>query len=272
MGISSMRDLVSQMRPALHQPRDWPYPDEMDHSLFAAYMKVSHDVGGEPDASAAFEEKQEERWELNAFITCEVLGWRGIWTSEERRRLADVDLGKTLYLGLPYYGRWVWAAARCLVDKHHITLTELIERTGEVYGRLAEGRALEAAPRSTGDGRSVPRNRHHTDAVGKGDPQCFDGQAGAARFAVGDSVWVRELPTIFYTRTQEYLRGKTGTIAKVSYESPTPEDEAFDREDQPPRWFYIVRFKMADLWEPYAGCPNGTLQAEISELWLEEAK
>ena len=158
-----------------------------------------------------------------------MLGWRGIWTSEERRRLADVDLGKTLYLGLPYYGRWVWAAARCLVDKHHITLTELIERTGEVYGRLAEGRALEAAPRSTGDGRSVPRNRHHTDAVGKGDPQCFDGQAGAARFAVGDSVWVRELPTIFYTRTQEYLRGKTGTIAKVSYESPTPEDEAFDR-------------------------------------------
>jgi hypothetical protein len=26
---------------------------------------------------------------------------------------------------------------------------------------------------------------------------------------------------------------------------------------------------MADLWEPYTGCPNDTLQAEISERWLQ---
>lgn len=84
MGNSAMGDFVSQLRPALHRNRDWPYPDEIDHELIRAYMKVPHDVGGEPDAPATFEEKEEEQWEMNAFVTSEVLCWRGIWTSEER--------------------------------------------------------------------------------------------------------------------------------------------------------------------------------------------
>jgi hypothetical protein len=175
------------------------------------------------------------------------------------------------YLGFPYYGRWVLAAARCLIDKRHITLGELIERVSEVRERCSDSgnAALKAMPRTIGDGTAVTRNRHHTEAVGKGDPQYFAGTAGTPRFALGDGVQVRDLPTIFYTRTQEYLRGRPGTIVKVSYESLTPEDEAFERDDQKPEWFYIVRFKMTDLWEPYTGCPNDTLQAEISERWLE---
>jgi hypothetical protein len=271
MANSVMGDLRSQLRVAFHRLQDWAYPDEIGHELFQAYMKTAHDVGGEPDAPAVFEEKEEEQWELNAFVTCEVLGWRGIWTSEERRRLGNADLGRMLYLGFPYYGRWVLAVARCLIDKRHITLNELIERAAEVRQRCAEASngALEAAPRSNGDGQAVARNRHHQEALGKGDPQCFAGTAGKPRFSVGDSVWVRDLPTLFYTRTQEYLRGKPGTVVKVSYESLTPEDEAFDREDQKPEWFYIVRFKMTALWEPYTGCPSDTLQAEISERWLQ---
>ncbi len=269
---SVMGDLVSQLRVAFHRLQDWAYPDEIHHDRFRAFMKTPHDVGGEPDAPAVFEEKEEEQWELNTFVTCEVLGWRGIWTSEERRRLGNVDVGRMLYQGFPYYGRWVLAVARCLVDKRHITLGELIDRTAEVRGRAAAGATpLEPEPRTVGDAAAVPRNRHHVEAVGKGDPQCFDGLAGDARFAVGDAVVVRELPTIFYTRTQEYLRGKPGTVVRVSYESLASEDEAFDREDQRPEWFYIVRFKMTDLWAPYAGPPNDTLQAEISERWLQPA-
>ncbi|BCO37412.1 nitrile hydratase subunit beta [Mycobacterium heckeshornense] len=273
MANSVMGDLVSQLRLAFHRFQDWAYPDEIDHAVFRAYMKTPHDVGGEPDAPAVFEEKEEEQWELNTFVTCEVMGWRGIWTSEERRRLGNVDVGRTKYLGLPYYGRWVLAAARCLVDKRHITLGELIERVAEVRERRATtGTAfLEAAPRTIGDGKAVARNRHHTEALGKGDPQYFAGTAGTPRFVVGDAVRVRDLPTIFYTRTQEYLRGKTGTVVKVSYESLTPEDEAFGRDDQKPEWFYIVRFKMTDLWQPYTGSSNDTLQAEISERWLQPA-
>ena len=267
-----MGDLVSQQRPALHLLRDWAYPDEVDHALFRAYMKQSHDVGGEPDAPGTFVEKPEEGWELNAFVSCEVLAWRGIWTSEERRRIGNVDIGRTMYLGLPYYGRWLWAIVRILMEKQHITLGELVERVHSV-GERAVGRSakdpLEPAPRSTGNAKAIARNRHHEEAVGKGDPQCFEGMAGTPRFAVGDTVRVRELPTILYARTQEYLRGAPGTITRVSYESLAPEDEAFNREGEKPEWFYIVRFKMADLWNSYAGPPQDTLQAEIVERWLE---
>jgi thiocyanate hydrolase subunit beta len=270
MPIAVMHDYVSQMRPALHQLEDWAYPDEFTHALFGAYMKTPHDVGGEPDPPARFSEKQEEQWELNTFVTCECLAWRGIWTSEERRRLGNVDVGRTQYYGLPYYGRWVLAVARILIDKEYVTLGDVMERVAEVRERADHG-PLSAQPRMTGDGTAVPRNHHHTDAVGKGDPQCFAGQAGSPRFAVGDRVRVRNLPTFFYTRTQEYLRGAPGTIARVSYETLVPEDEAFNREDQRPEWYYIVRFKMTDLWEGYAGLPNDRLQAELSQRWLEPA-
>jgi hypothetical protein len=271
-----MRDLelVAQLRPAFHRVQDAPTPDQIDHARFRAYMKTSHDVGGEPDAPAVFELKEEEQWELNTYVMCEVLGWRGIWTSEERRRMGNVDVGKTIYLGLPYYGRWLLAAARVLVEKHHITLGELIERVDEVRGRYTQGIGAglpDAAPRAAGDPAVVTRNEHHVAAVGKGDPQCYAGMADEPRFAAGDLVRIRDLPTVFYTRTQEYVRGVRGTVVKVSYESLAAEDEAFERHDQKPEWFYIVRFSMADLWEPYAGCAGDTLQTELPQRWLEAA-
>ncbi len=272
MPMSSLPEDISQLRPAMHQLRDWVYGDEVDHRLFAAYMKTAHDVGGEPDAPVKYVEKEEEIWELNTFITCEVLGWRGIWTSEERRRLGNVDLGKTQYSGLPYYGRWVLAMCRLLVEKHHITLRELTDRADEVHQRIEGDDAvgnLQAEPSGTGDGAGVRRNEHHTDAIGKGDPQCFAGMAGDPRFSVGESVRVRTMPALFYTRTPEYMRGVTGTVVSLTYESLAAEDEAFDREDQPPEWFYIVRFKMDDLWDGYAGPAIDTLQAELEEHWLE---
>ena len=82
--------------------------------------------------------KEEEQWELNTYVTCEVLGWRGVLNSEERRRRADNDLGYALYLGIPYYGRWILAAARMLVDKNHISLVELVEKIAEVKSRYAK--------------------------------------------------------------------------------------------------------------------------------------
>ena len=64
-----------------------------------------------------------------------MLGWKGLWNAEERRRRADNALGYTLYMGMPYYGRWIWAAARMLVDKKHISLNELLDKIAEVKVR-----------------------------------------------------------------------------------------------------------------------------------------
>ena len=68
---------------------------------------------------------------------------------------------------------------------------------------------------------------HAKKATGIGDPQCFKGEAGPAKFKIGDKVRIKDLPDIFYTRCQMYTRGALATVAEVVYESPAPEDEAF---------------------------------------------
>ena len=89
-----------------------------------------------------------------------------------------------------------------------------------------------------------------------------------ARFNVGDRVRVKDLPNLFYTRTQMYVRGVRGVIAARTYEDLIPEDEAWNRDDAQREQFYIVRFRQKDLWEDYP-FDNDTLQTEFPDRWLE---
>ena len=66
------------------------------------------------------------------------------------------------------------------------------------------------------------RSHHAKKATGIGDPQCFKGEAGPAKFKVGDRVRVKDLPDLFYSRTQTYPRGAVGTVTVLVYESPAP--------------------------------------------------
>ncbi|MBJ7339831.1 SH3-like domain-containing protein [Mycolicibacterium sp.] len=267
-------ELVARLKSSYPELPDAPTPDLLDHARFVAYMKPVHDVGGEPDAPMTYENKAYEYWEHMTYVMCEVLAWRGIWLSEERRRIGNVDVQRAVYLGFPYYGRWLLSVARVLVEKHHIGLTELSERMAEVKERYEGGLAgtpLKASPRFEGDGSQVKRNSHIVHAQGKGDPQVYAGKAGEPRFTVGDAVVVRELPVLFYTRTPEYVRGATGEIAAVAYESPAAEDETWDIPDAKPEWFYVVSFRMAELWDDFRGPETDSLRTEIPERWLRAA-
>src|ERR1700748_3061105 len=142
-------ELVARLKSSYPELPDAPTPDLIDHQRFTAYTKTPHDVGGEPDAPMEFANKQYEMWEENTYVMCEVLGWRGIWLSEERRRMGNVDLGRTIYLGLPYYGRWLLAGVGGPLRKHQLRLTQMAERTAEVKSRYdggIDGKRLEAAP------------------------------------------------------------------------------------------------------------------------------
>ena len=115
------------------------------------------------------------------------------------------------------------------------------------------------------------RTHHAKKATGIGDPQCFKGEAGAPKFKEGDRVRIKELPDIFYTRTQVYTRGAIGTVVELVYESPPAEDEAWDNTDNP-QWFYSIVFRQKDLWPEYpAAYPNDTVETELPEFWLEPA-
>jgi len=115
------------------------------------------------------------------------------------------------------------------------------------------------------------REHHVKKATGIGDPQCFKGEAGKAKFKVGDKVRIKDLPDIFYNRCQVYTRGAEATVVELVYESPAPEDEAWDNCDNP-MWFYSLVFKQTDLWPDYPKAfSNDTLETELPERWLESA-
>jgi Nitrile hydratase beta subunit len=88
-----------------------------------------------------------------------------------------------------------------------------------------------------------------------------------ARFKVGDRVRVMDMPNLFYTRTQNYVRGAVGTIVACTYKDLIPEDEAFNYDGRIEQ-FYIIRFRQKDLWEEYP-FENDTLQTESPDRWLE---
>jgi thiocyanate hydrolase subunit beta len=89
------------------------------------------------------------------------------------------------------------------------------------------------------------------------------------RFKVGDQVRVRNMPFMFYTRTQMYTRGVVGTIASLTYKDLIPEDEAFNMDGSLEQ-YYIVRFRQKDLWPEYP-FDNDTVQTESPDRWLEPA-
>jgi thiocyanate hydrolase subunit beta len=130
--FDELQHRVADLAPAFREPLDSPY--EISNELFAALRHVLHDVGGQPDIPVEYREKEEEPWEMSTYVTCECLGWRGVWNSEERRR-AENDLGATLYFGLPYYARWATVAAKTLVAKGLITPDELSAKLDEVRAR-----------------------------------------------------------------------------------------------------------------------------------------
>jgi hypothetical protein len=113
---------------------DSPY--WISNERYGVLRHVVHDVGGQPDAPVAFVDKEEADWELRTYVLCEVLAWRGVWTAEMRRR-AENDLGTTLYFGLPYYARWITVAAKTLVDKGLISVSELAAKIDDVRARQA---------------------------------------------------------------------------------------------------------------------------------------
>ena len=119
-------------------PKSPPQPDPatFDHARFKECLRVVHDLGGEEDGPIQVKERTPEKWETNTFVTCECLSWRGVWTNVEKLR-RGADLGDK-YLAVPYSGRWLLAAARALVDKRHITLTELTDKIEEVKRRHAQ--------------------------------------------------------------------------------------------------------------------------------------
>jgi hypothetical protein len=120
---------IRKLAPGVY--RDLDLPLTISQKEAEAIFHVIHDVGGQPDGPLDKTLHDPELWERSTHCTAECLAWRGVWVSEERRRREN-DLGETIYLGTPYYARWLLATAKMLMDRGLITPDELLAKITEL--------------------------------------------------------------------------------------------------------------------------------------------
>ena len=93
-----------------------------------------------------------------------------------------------------------------------------------------------------------------------------------ARFRPGDHVNVRIGNPPGHLRTPYYIRGKQGIIERVCGEFRNPEELAYGRSGEPKKTLYRVRFEQAQIWPGYGGPKSDTIDIEIYEHWLDQAR
>lgn len=211
-------------------------------------MDGIHDLGGMSGFGPVEVERDEpvfhERWEARVFGMIHGLGGNNI----DAGRHAIERLDPVSYLKDGYYGRWLAAFERGVVDAGVVTAEE-IER------RMASPRPL-AAPSQTSAWRPAKRSfarEIDTKPV----------------FAVGQRVVTRDHQPSGHTRLPAYVRRRHGVIARVHAAMVFPDDHAHGRGENP-QYLYTVRFDARELWGDAAE-PGTCVHVDLFESYLEPA-
>ena len=239
------------------------------HDHYLAYMKTSHDVGGELNVPELYENKEEEQWELMTYVLCEVLGWGGIWVSEgaggSATSTSDARSTSAFRTTPGGCGRWAGCSS-----KHHITWAELTDRLAEVQARYADGlggrlpdaerNSRATATASSETASTSRRSVSGTHAYSPGRPARRGSRSvtacgsGPARDVLHPHTGVRPRRRRCDRRGHLRARARGRDLGSRGCQAG---------------WFYIVRFNQSELWDNYTGPKNDTLQTEIPERWLE---
>ena len=91
-------------------------------------------------------------------------------------------------------------------------------------------------------------------------------------FTLGERVRVRKVDAPGHIRTPHYIRGKMGVIERFVGFFKNPEELAYGRSGEPRKALYRVRFVQRDVWPDYSGPANDTVDIDLYEHWLEQAK
>jgi nitrile hydratase len=143
------------------------------------------------------------------------------------------------YLTSSYYDRIVIGVATLFVEKGLVTREELETRAGGGFplARPISARACEVA---------LPP---------------------PARFALGDTVAVRDVHRAGHTRAPRYVRGKRGVVVHVTppFSLPDVAAHGLPPRDEPT---YHVRFEARELWGDGAEA-NAAVVVDLWESYLE---
>lgn len=207
-----------------------------------------HDLGGLHGFGAVRREDGEPvfhaPWEGRTVGLVVATGLAGLARGSLRPRIEAMP--PAAYLASEYYERWAFALERGLVEGGVLTAAE-----------------IEARAAADGDG---PTRSPGTDepmvALARGflnRPGPTSGEPVSAAFAVGDRVTVRRMAPAAHHRCPRYVRGVTGSVARVAGGWPHPGDTE-------PEAVYTVRFALGDLWG--ADAEPGSLAIDLWERYL----
>lgn len=99
-------------------------------------MPKPHDMGGRPTGEAIDQtEHQHMDWELRVDALHQVLGRKGIRTTDEMRRAIE-SLEPEVYQSLSYYERWTAALEILMVEKGILTTAEIDQKVAQMENRV----------------------------------------------------------------------------------------------------------------------------------------
>ncbi len=173
-----------------------------------------------------------------------------------RHRIERLD--PTRYLPISYWGRWLAAVESATVDQGIASQDEI---DGAVRSLGHDPASAAPPPRMHPVTRLESRENETTFVREIDEPP---------RFAVGDRVvTMADAPHAGHHRLPRYVRGRTGTVARV-YPAFTFPDAVAHNDGEQPTYVYAVGFDGRDLWGP-DGDPNQVCHLDLFEPYLSPA-
>lgn len=223
-------------------------------------MNGIHDVGGMDGFGKIVVEENEplfhQDWEKRAFgILLGTLG-QGLYNLDEMRhgweRMNPVD-----FMTSGYYGHWLAAVERNLVEKNILDAAEVEART----------QAFLKDPNEQVPKRDKPELVEHMKLVVQYGASTHREASAAPRFQVGDRVKTKNMNPSGHTRLPRYARGKYGVIDAVYGAHVFPDAHAHG-EGECPEHLYSVRIEADELW---GFQQKDTVNIDLWESHLEPA-
>jgi nitrile hydratase subunit beta len=202
-------------------------------------MDSLHDLGGKQGFGRVNYpgSPHDETWEpvVRALSACALRNQ--IYNMDEFRHAIE-RMAPRHYLSAPYYERHLTAVATLLVEKGLVTRDELATLAGGEFPLAS--------------------------SIGPGRPA-----AAPQKFAIGETVRVKNEYVPGHVRMPAYIRGKTGVVVGISPPYPFPDAAAHNMQPvvEPT---YDVRFRARDLWPE--SCDDALNHVGVFQSYLEKIR
>jgi len=195
-------------------------------------------------------------WEGRVLAMANLLRGEGL-TNVDAFRHAIERMGPAEYLATGYYGRWMAALERLLVEAGVLA-------PGEIDARLRGGPSGNEAAAKKAPAPHAPRGAQTSRGAEAGVIRTV---GNSPRFALGQAVRARNIHPEGHTRLPRYARGRRGVVDQVHPACVFPDTHAHGLGENP-QFVYSVRFAACELWGEDAE-PDASVRLDLFEDYLE---